>query len=69
MKIYLVDAFTSKPFKGNPASVCILEAYPDKQWMLDAASEMNPSETDFIAFDRDGYNLRWFTPRSEVDLY
>ncbi len=68
MKIYQVDAFTSKPFKGNPAAVYILEGYPDKQWMLDVASEMNLSETAFIAPVREGFNLRWFTPHSEVDL-
>lgn len=63
-----VDAFTSKPFAGNPAAVCILPKAPDEQWMRDVAREMNLSETAFLV-PRDGaYNLRWLTPAVEVDL-
>jgi len=63
-----VDAFTSKPFAGNPAAVCILSKAPDEQWMRDVAREMNLSETSFLVPREDGYNLRWLTPAVEVDL-
>lgn len=68
MKIYQVDAFTETPFKGNPAAVCILEKYPTEKWMQNVASEMNLAETAFLVPINQGYNLRWFTPNSEVDL-
>ncbi len=68
MKIYQVDAFTDKPFAGNPAAVCILKSNPSVQWMQDVASEMNLAETAFLLPMNDGYNLRWFTPNSEIDL-
>jgi PhzF family phenazine biosynthesis protein len=68
MKIYQVDAFTEVPFKGNPAGVCVLEESADDGWMQNVAKEMNLSETAFLAPYEDGYNLRWFTPSSEVDL-
>ena len=68
MKIYQVDAFTEKPFKGNPAAVCIFEEHADETWMQNVAKEMNLSETAFLIRYKDGYNLRWFTPNSEVDL-
>src|SRR5258705_9302956 len=63
-----VDAFTSKPFRGNPAAVCLLEAKRDERWMQDVAREMNLSETAFLSPDGDGYDLRWFAPTTEVDL-
>jgi PhzF family phenazine biosynthesis protein len=73
VRIVQVDAFTSRPFAGNPAAVCVLrEAAPDS-WMRDVAREMNLSETAFLvpksgAPENDGYDLRWFTPAVEVDL-
>src|ERR1039458_3505814 len=63
-----VDAFTSKPFAGNPAAVCILSKAPEERWMRDVAREMNLSETAFLVPQDGGYNLRWFTPAIEVDL-
>jgi len=66
--IYQVDAFTIKPFTGNPAGVCILQSGADPQWMGNIAREMNLSETAFLYPIQDGYNLRWFTPATEVDL-
>ncbi len=63
-----VDAFTSRPFAGNPAAVCILPAAPEESWMRDVAREMNLSETAFLVPQDGGYNLRWFTPAVEVDL-
>jgi PhzF family phenazine biosynthesis protein len=68
MKIYQVDSFTDKIFKGNPAGVCILRGAADEQWMQDVAMEMNLSETAFLYRQGDGFNLRWFTPETEVDL-
>ena len=66
--IYQVDSFTSKPFAGNPAGVCILPGERDERWMQNVAQEMNLSETAFLFKANDGYNLRWFTPAAEVEL-
>jgi len=68
LTIFHVDAFTDKPFAGNPAAVCILSEPSDARWMQSVAQEMNLSETAFLARQSDGYNLRWFTPTLEVDL-
>jgi PhzF family phenazine biosynthesis protein len=68
MRIYQVDAFTNSPFQGNPAGVCILQQEGDSAWMQNVASEMNLSETAFLAPHPDGYHLRWFTPAAEVKL-
>jgi PhzF family phenazine biosynthesis protein len=66
--IIQVDAFTAKPFAGNPAAVCVLDAPRDDVWMQDVAREMNLSETAFLVPAADGFRLRWFTPTVEVDL-
>jgi len=63
-----VDAFTDRPFAGNPAAVCLLDDERDSQWMQAVAAEMNLSETAFIRPQEDGFELRWFTPAVEVDL-
>jgi PhzF family phenazine biosynthesis protein len=63
-----VDAFTSRPFSGNPAAVCILEQLKDDPWMQDIAREINLSETAFLIKRPEGFDLRWFTPEAEVDL-
>ena len=63
-----VDAFADRPFVGNPAAVCILDAARDESWMQTIAREMNLSETAFLVKNGRGYNLRWFTPLVEVDL-
>jgi len=68
VKIFQIDAFTNEPFKGNPAAVCILEKPANEQWMQNIASEMNLSETAFLVPGTDGFDLRWFTPTTEVDL-
>ena len=67
-RIYQVDAFTDRPFRGNPAAVCILPGPAPEAWMRDVAAEMNLSETAFLYAFEDGYRLRWFTPAVEVDL-
>ena len=66
--IIQVDAFTAKPFSGNPAAVCIMPEPPTDQWMQDVAKEMNLSETAFLIEGQDGFDLRWFTPTVEVQL-
>jgi PhzF family phenazine biosynthesis protein len=66
--IFQVDAFTDKPFAGNPAAVCILPEPRPAGWMQGVASEMNLSETAFLLRQEDGFGLRWFTPAAEVDL-
>jgi PhzF family phenazine biosynthesis protein len=63
-----VDAFTDRPFSGNPAAVCVLEYECDVSWMQSVAAEMNLSETAFVRRLDDGFELRWFTPAVEVDL-
>ena len=66
--IYQADAFTEKPFSGNPAAVCLLPQPREAAWMQAVAKEMNLSETAFLLKQEDGYSLRWFTPAVEVDL-
>jgi PhzF family phenazine biosynthesis protein len=66
--LYQVDAFTDEPFKGNPAAVCFVDQQTKVTWMKAVAREMNLSETAFISPARDGWHLRWFTPKQEVDL-
>lgn len=68
MKQYIVDAFTNKPFSGNPAAVCVMECWPDEVFMKKLAMENNLSETAFIVKESEGYHLRWFTPETEVEL-
>ena len=68
MKQYIVDAFTSKPFSGNPAAVCVMKSWPSEESMKKLAMENNLSETAFIVKEAEGYHLRWFTPETEVEL-
>jgi PhzF family phenazine biosynthesis protein len=63
-----IDAFTDKPFAGNPAAVCLLDRERSAEWMQAVASEMNLSETAFVRPVDDGFELRWFTPAIEVEL-
>lgn len=68
-RIYVVDAFADRAFRGNPAAVCILAEPRDEAWRRDVAREMNLSETAFLEKRADGsFSLRWFTPAVEVDL-
>ena len=66
--LHVVDAFTSQPFAGNPAAVCLLDAPADETWMKLVAREMNLSETAFLHPIVDGWSLRWLTPAVEVKL-
>lgn len=65
-----VDAFTHKPFAGNPAAVCVSQTPLDETLMQQIATEMNLSETAFLypLNEAGNYNLRWFTPAAEIDL-
>jgi predicted PhzF superfamily epimerase YddE/YHI9 len=68
--LWVVDAFTDRPFSGNPAGVCLLETAPGEDWMRAVAAELKHSETAFAVAREDGdWDLRWFTPAGvEVDL-
>ena len=68
MRLLIIDAFSSRPFTGNPAAVCLLEAERPADWMQAVAAEMNLSETAFVRRVDDGFCLRWFTPTIEVEL-
>lgn len=66
--IYQVDAFTDQVFCGNPAAVCPLEEWPDDVLLQKIAAENNLSETAFFVRDGSQFQLRWFTPETEMDL-
>ena len=67
--LYLIDAFTDRPFAGNPAAVCLPDADRDAAWMQAVAAEMNQAETAFVCPRPDGdWDLRWFTTVVEVEL-
>lgn len=68
MNINIINAFASEPFSGNPAAVCILERDIEDDLKQQIAMEINLSETAFVVSGEDGFNLRWFTPLTEVDL-
>lgn len=68
IKIFQIDAFTSEPFTGNPAAVVLDDSLTEIE-MKKIAAEMNLSETAFLSSsDKADYNLRWFTPKNEVNL-
>jgi len=66
--IYQVDAFTNQLFRGNPAAVCPLEQWLPDETMQKIAAENNLSETAFFVRRGDDYDLKWFTPKGEVEL-
>jgi PhzF family phenazine biosynthesis protein len=72
LELVQVDAFTDRPFGGNPAMVCLLDEPGNEAWMQTLAAEMNLSETAFLVTSGDGttnrWGLRWFTPTVEVEL-
>lgn len=67
-RFHLVDAFTSRPFAGNPAGVVEVDGPPDAGWAQRVAAEVGASETAFVHRDGDRFALRWWTPTTEVDL-
>jgi PhzF family phenazine biosynthesis protein len=68
LPIYQVDAFTSEVFSGNPAAVCFLDKWIDDATLQGIAAENNLSETAYLVKNDQGYDLRWFTPVTEVAL-
>jgi PhzF family phenazine biosynthesis protein len=68
LRCFHIDAFTDRPFKGNPAAVCLLDGERDVVWLQAVAAEMNLSETAFVRSTPDGFELRWFSPTMEVDF-
>src|SRR5262245_60293688 len=66
--LFHVDAFTDRPFAGNPAAVCLLSSWREDGWLQAVAQEMNLAETAFLVRRPDDFDLRWFTPKVEVDL-
>ena len=68
MRVYTVDAFTDGPNSGNPAAVCILEKEIPDRTKQEIASRVNLSETAFLLKRKGLFELRWFTPETEVDL-
>jgi predicted PhzF superfamily epimerase YddE/YHI9 len=68
VRIVQVDAFTSEPFRGNPAGVCVLDRWAPEAWMQAVAAEMNLSETAFLVRYGAGFEIRYFTPAIEVPL-
>jgi len=69
MEYHVINAFTDKLFGGNPAGVCLPEAWPTSSTMQSIAAENNLSETAFLVKKESGrYGLRWFTPTLEIDL-
>lgn len=67
-KIYQIDAFTDRPFGGNPAAVCVMDSWLPDPLMQQVAEENNLAETAFVVKREDDYEIRWFTPALEVDL-
>lgn len=69
MKIWIVDAFASKPYTGNPAAVMVVPEFPEDAVCQKIAQEINLSETAFVKSLPDGtFHIRWFTPTTEVKL-
>ena len=68
LPLYIVDAFASELFRGNPAAVCPLDHWPSDAVMQSIAAEHNLAETAFLVPEADGWRLRWFTPELEVEL-
>ena len=68
MKQYVVDAFTNKPFHGNPAAVCVMDRWISDETMQAIAAENNLAETAFVVREGERYRIRWFTPSMEEEL-
>ena len=66
--VFIIDAFTTGPFTGNPAGVVVSRSEPSSDWMQAFAAELGFAETAFAVPESDAVRLRWFTPTAEVDL-
>jgi predicted PhzF superfamily epimerase YddE/YHI9 len=67
-RYFVLDAFTNRQFAGNPAAVVPLDQWVADAWLQNVAMEMNLAETAYFVPNRQGFDLRWFTPKTEVDL-
>ncbi len=67
-RLFQIDAFTDRVFQGNPAAVCVMGEWPEEEIMQKVAAENNLAETAFLVPYEDGYFIRWFTPKVEIDL-
>jgi PhzF family phenazine biosynthesis protein len=68
-QVFTIDAFTQKPFCGNPAATVLVDEFPDRELMQKIAAEINLSETAFARkIEPNFFHLRWFTPEAEVPL-
>ncbi len=65
LRLFQVDAFSNKPFSGNPAAVCPLDKWLSDELMQKIAMENNLSETAFFIPSPNGFHLRWFTPTQD----
>lgn len=68
IKLYQIDAFTNKVFSGNPAAVCPMESWPADALLQHIAAENNLAETAYFVKSKEGFHIRWFTPKAEVNL-
>jgi len=68
IEIFQIDAFTDKVFHGNPAAICLLNDWLNDELLQAIAFENNLSETAFVIENADGYQIRWFTPKGEINL-
>ena len=71
VRLRTVDAFTDRPFTGNPAAVLLLDEAPPDEWLASVARETNVPDTGFVIRERlpdADFRLRWFTPTVEIDL-
>ncbi|MEQ9287284.1 MAG: PhzF family phenazine biosynthesis protein [Cyclobacteriaceae bacterium] len=68
LRIYQIDAFTDQVFRGNPAAVCILDEWLEESLMQKIAAENNLAETAFVVKKDNSFQIRWFTPKVEVNL-
>ncbi len=66
--IYHIDAFTSKPFKGNPTAICLMPTDLDDELYISITREMGLSVTAFLEEAKNSYKIRWFTPLKETPL-
>ena len=68
LRLFQIDAFASRVFRGNPASVCPLESWLDDVALQAIARENNQAETAFFVPAGPAYHIRWFTPKCKVAL-
>ncbi|MDP3704661.1 MAG: PhzF family phenazine biosynthesis protein [Legionellaceae bacterium] len=68
IEIFQIDAFTDKMFHGNPAAICLMDEWLNDELLQAIALENNLSETAFVIEEKNGFQIRWFTPKGEVNL-